>query len=237
MCHNCNDQLLKNISQVIDHVWSKHKIEVVKIWQPVLRAEDARLTKRRTGKKRVSGFRCEECNVSLRNISSLLTHLDKKHGIHIWYEKGLRRKRLFLDGILDDTPTKETKKKQEWVPISTLASKKQREYIELLSSYDSTKEQDKADIKDYLERVEKESVCHLLKKEANELIQILLQRPAEYTFACGKKGTLHKQDVNRYNVFGDFEGCLHACPDGIDVNDCHYWEEHMKGRTRTDRKE
>ena len=111
------------------------------------------------------------------------------------------------------------------------ATKKQREYIELLSGYDCTKEQDEADIKDYLERVGKATIFHLSKKEANELIQILLQRPTEYTFACGKKETLHKQDVNRYNVFGDFEGCLHACPDGIDVSDCPYWEGCMKKHT------
>lgn len=118
MCHNCDDLLLKSISSVINHVWDNHKVEVAKIQKHVLKAEDARLPRKRTGKIRVSGYRCEECNVSLSNISSLLDHLDRKHGIHIWYEKGIASKRLFLDGILDDKPTRETKKKQEWVPIS-----------------------------------------------------------------------------------------------------------------------
>jgi hypothetical protein len=29
-----------------------------------------------------------------------LRHLDKTHDIHIWYERGLTKKRVYLDGIL-----------------------------------------------------------------------------------------------------------------------------------------
>jgi len=36
-------------ARVIDHVWAKHKIEVAKEWQPLIRAEDARLPPRKTG--------------------------------------------------------------------------------------------------------------------------------------------------------------------------------------------
>ena len=117
MCHNCNDQLLKSISSVIDHVWAKHRIEVSKIWQPIERAEDARLPLKKTGVKRVSGFRCEDCKVSLGNILSLLSHLDRVHRIHIWYEKGLTRKRVFLDGILDNVSTGGRVEKKEYIPI------------------------------------------------------------------------------------------------------------------------
>lgn len=116
LCHNCNDLLLKNISSVVNHVWDEHNIEVTKILQPVKRAEDARLPLQTTAIERVSGFRCEECNVSLGDVSSFLAHLDKTHGIHIWYEKGLIKKRIFFDGILDDSLTEDRTDKK--TPIS-----------------------------------------------------------------------------------------------------------------------
>jgi uncharacterized C2H2 Zn-finger protein len=69
--------------------------------QLVKRAEDARLPLKKAGIQRV--FRCERCNVVLKDTSSFLAHLDKWHRIHIWYEKGLTRKRVFFDGILSDS--------------------------------------------------------------------------------------------------------------------------------------
>jgi hypothetical protein len=45
-------------------------------------------------------------------------------------------------------------------------------------------------------------------------------------FPCGKKATLPKEEIDSFNVLGEFEGCLHACPDGIDVNDCTYWQNY-----------
>jgi hypothetical protein len=81
--------LLKNISSVIDHVWAKHKIEVAKEWQPLFQAEDARLPQKQTGKQKASGFRCEACQVSLKDVHSFFLHLDKVHDAHLWYEKGL----------------------------------------------------------------------------------------------------------------------------------------------------
>jgi len=82
-----------------------------------------------------------------------------------------------------------------------------------------------------LAEVGKRTVSQLSKAEASELIKILLQRPTEYVFPCGKKGTFHKQEVNKYVVLGGSEGCLHACPDGIDVNGCLYWKGYMDGMT------
>ena len=111
MCHNCDDLLFKKIPQVINHVWSKHRIEVTKIELPVSRSDDARLPKEKTA--HVSRYRCVECEASLKNIRALLTHLDRKHGIHIWFERGIARKRLFLDGILDENPAKEIEEKRE----------------------------------------------------------------------------------------------------------------------------
>ena len=105
-------------------------------------------------------------------------------------------------------------------------TRRQENYIKILSSYPYTKEEDEKDIEHYLKEHGKKRVSQLSKEEASELIKTLLQRPTEYTFACGKKAILHKQEVNRYHDLGDIEGCLHACPNGINVNDCSFWKKH-----------
>jgi uncharacterized C2H2 Zn-finger protein len=94
LCHNCNDLLLKQTPSVIDHVWSKHGVEVKKYLNR-------------------SVFRCEDCNLSFKSIIFFLKHIDKTHGIHIWYEKGLTRKRVFFDGILDDSSTEENRTQKD----------------------------------------------------------------------------------------------------------------------------
>lgn len=99
-------------------------------------------------------------------------------------------------------------------------TRKQEDYIRILSSYPYTKEEDEEDIDCYLKEHGKKRISQLSKEEASELIKILLQRPTEYTFQCGKKAILDKQEVNQYHVLGEIEGCLHACPDGVNVNDC-----------------
>lgn len=86
LCHNCDDLLLKQVSSVIDHVWGKHGVEVKKY-------------------PNRSVFRCEDCNISFGSIISFLKHIDGTHGIHIWYEKGLTRKKVFFDGILKGSST------------------------------------------------------------------------------------------------------------------------------------
>jgi hypothetical protein len=105
---------------------------------------------------------------------------------------------------------------------------KQEEYIKILSSYEATKKEDEGDIAAYLKEHNKKEISQLSKKEASELIQILLQRPTEYVFLCGKKATLHKREVNCYHVLGDVEACMHTCPNstvGGDVNNCPYWKK------------
>jgi len=102
-------------------------------------------------------------------------------------------------------------------------TERQREYIEILSNYEYSKKEDEADIANYLKKKNKQSITQLSKREASELIQILLKRPTEYTFICGKKVILPKRDVNCYHVLSDVEGCMHSCPDktiGGDVNNC-----------------
>lgn len=102
-------------------------------------------------------------------------------------------------------------------------TKKQAEYIKILSSYDYSKKEDEADIANYLKEHNKQEVPQLSKREASELIQILLRRSTEYTFVCGRKAILHKQKVNSFEVLGYLEGCLHACPNEKikgDVNNC-----------------
>ena len=68
------------------------------------------------------------------------------------------------------------------------------EYINILSSYDYSKKEDEADIANYLEQHGKQTIPQLSKREASELIQILLKRPTEYIFLCGKKAILNKQE-------------------------------------------
>lgn len=118
-CHNCRDEDLgKSITKVIKHVWRKHRIELSRKWEPVFVSEDARLPPKKTERRKVSGFCCEECDVFLKNIFLLLKHLDEEHGVHIWYERGMTRKRVFFDGILEDIPTKEEEKRNSWTPVS-----------------------------------------------------------------------------------------------------------------------
>src|SRR3989304_5549091 len=100
-CHNCNDRYLKTITAIINHVWSEHGIVLEKVWQLVVRSEDAHIPPEKTNRKKVSGFRCEDCKVFLEGNRSFLDHLDKIHRIHIWYEKGLDRKRIYFDGVLE----------------------------------------------------------------------------------------------------------------------------------------
>ncbi len=121
LCHNCNDRLLKTITTVVEHVWAEHKIEVARRWQSVLRSEDARLPPSETRRQKVSGFRCEDYDASLSNVSSFLAHLDQVHAIHIWYERGLTKKRVFFDGILNEASRVEKARSstsKENIPLS-----------------------------------------------------------------------------------------------------------------------
>lgn len=79
-------------------------------WELVSVPEDSRLFRAHTKQMKVIGFRCEECDIFLRSIILLLKHLDSEHGVHIWYERGLTRKRVFFDGILKDDLTKEERR-------------------------------------------------------------------------------------------------------------------------------
>lgn len=74
----------------------------------------------------------------------------------------------------------------------------------------------------------KQTLSQLSKKEASELIQILLKRPTEYIFLCGKTAILDKQEINGYNVLGYMEACMHACPDKKiqgNLHDCPDFKE------------
>jgi hypothetical protein len=102
-----------------------------------------------------------------------------------------------------------------------LITERQAEYIKILSSYNYSKKEDEADIINYLKQHDKQNLLQLSKKESSELIQILLKRPSEYTFPCGKKAILNKREINCYNVLGFMEACLHACPDERIKGDIH----------------
>lgn len=100
----------------------------------------------------------------------------------------------------------------------------QKNYIDILSSYESTKIEDKRDIDNFLSGLGKDEISQLTIREASDLIQILLQRPTEYVFICGLEGVFDKQEVNSFNVIGELEACLHECPKHIDPNNCPKWE-------------
>ena len=99
----------------------------------------------------------------------------------------------------------------------------QKEYIKILSSYEYSKKDDEVDIAKYLKAKNKKEVSELSKAEASKLITIVLKRPTEYVFNCGRKAILNKREVNCFHVLGDLEGCLHACPNpqvAGNVNGC-----------------
>ena len=118
-------------------------------------------------------------------------------------------------------------------------TEKQRNYIRILSSYPSTRKKDKENIQTFLKFKGKTSLKDLTTEEASKLIQILLSYPAEYSFRCGLKCILQKREINRYNVLGELEGCLHACPDKQigDVHDCPFWIQEMETMKTQDKKE
>ena len=59
-----------------------------------------------------------ECNYALSNIRILLRHLSKIHGISLWYEKGLTKKRVSLDGLIEDISDEKRKKANQALDAS-----------------------------------------------------------------------------------------------------------------------
>lgn len=102
-------------------------------------------------------------------------------------------------------------------------SRAQREYIMLLSNYESTGLEDKMDIDNFLKILYVKRIEDLTKKEASALIRKLLERPVKYTFICGMEKWIQKEDYNKYTIFGEMDACVHDCPDpkiNSDVNNC-----------------
>ena len=118
LCHNCNDLPLKQISSVLDHIWSKHGVEVQKYHD-------------------IPGFRCADCKLSFKSIVLFLDHIDKTHGIHIWYEKGLTRKRVFFDGILKGSSTEDLVKHQRRRVNKMRLGTQQKKILTILQAYPS----------------------------------------------------------------------------------------------------
>jgi hypothetical protein len=118
-----------------------------------------------------------------------------------------------------------------------LITERQLEYIKILSSYEHTAKEDQADISAYLKTHKKQELEQLSKSEASELIQILLKRPTEYYFVCGKTVMLDKKEVNGFNVLGELEACLHACPLGLNVNDCSDLEKWLNKKIEREESE
>jgi hypothetical protein len=110
---------LKQISSVVDHVWGKHGVEVKKYLNR-------------------SVFRCEDCKLSFKSIIFFLEHIDKTHGIHIWYEKGLTRKRVFFDGILKGSSTEDLVKQHQRRRVNKMRlGTQQKKILTTLQAYPS----------------------------------------------------------------------------------------------------
>jgi hypothetical protein len=116
-CQNCDDLPMKFVSSVVSHVYGKHGIEVTREKQMIQRAYDARSASKQI-KIRLKGFRCKECDLSLDDVVAFLSHIHHVHGIHIWYEKGLERKKVFFDGTLEEVSANNEAGGKEFIPVS-----------------------------------------------------------------------------------------------------------------------
>ncbi len=110
-------------------------------------------------------------------------------------------------------------------------TERQYDYIKILSDYDSTRVEDLKDIQNFLQSRSKTDLKQLSKREASDLIQLLLERPVNYTLPCGRQVYLSKQDVNSFHFLGEIEACLHHCPDPIikgNVNGCDAFKKYQE---------
>ena len=95
----------------------------------------------------------------------------------------------------------------------------QKEYIQILTH----NPEDKKIIEETLSKHNKSSLDKLNRKEAHDLIQKLLEIEVEYTFPCGLKDKITKEEYNKFEIFGELEACIHSCPKNIDIYECKYW--------------
>lgn len=110
------------------------------------------------------------------------------------------------------------------VLVPDTVTSRQLEYIGLLSSYFDSQDIDKKVIQRFLDFYRVERLADLTKHQASSLIDELQKnREVEYTFKCGKKRLIRKQEHNCFTKMGDLEACLHACPDDLNVHQCKYW--------------
>jgi len=110
-------------------------------------------------------------------------------------------------------------------------TERQHEYIKILSDYDSTREADAKDITDFLKNHSEGDISELSKKEASDLIQLLLERPVQYTLVCDRVVILDKQEVNSFHFLGEIEACLHNCPDPViqgSVGSCSHFLKYQQ---------
>jgi len=83
-------------------------------------------------------FRCENCNVVLKDAPSFLAHLYKWHRIHISYQKGLSGKRVFFDGILKGSSTENLVKQHQRRRVSKMRlGTQQKKILTILQTHPS----------------------------------------------------------------------------------------------------
>ena len=103
----------------------------------------------------------------------------------------------------------------------------QLNYIEILSNYDYTKEEDERDISNFLKSRSKSEINQLTKREASDLIQLLLKRPTGYLLPCDIIIVLDKREVNSFHVLSDIEACLDYCPENVYIGDCQKYQDYQ----------
>lgn len=86
-CGTCG--FFRNTVQLENHLSFKHNIHVSLTNYPYLTF----------GHQSLNRNYCSNCGKQFRSFNQTLKHLDTVHHIHIAYERGLTRKRIFLDGI------------------------------------------------------------------------------------------------------------------------------------------
>src|SRR4030042_276114 len=168
---------------------------------PYKRANKEKLTSK-LAQDKTRQVTCEMCGAALPLADAAF----RKEGTRVWYECPPCYAVHHPPRAIQDMQKPETRYSPQ------PASEAQVEYIKILSNYDSTKNEDAQDIHNFLEQLKRTTIESLSKGEAHKLIGILLARPVQYRFPCGRELQMTKQECNRCTVMGgDLEACLHWC--------------------------
>jgi hypothetical protein len=102
--HSYKKTFFKSITQVLIHLEREHKIHILdrhtyayeKWYRVKLTTYEDAMRKKKTLPFK---FFCGECNTQIRTRISLLKHISEAHNVTIWYERGVSKKRVYLNGL------------------------------------------------------------------------------------------------------------------------------------------